>query len=126
MGIDKCVKEALNHNTILKAPQEHPGDQVVSQAISWWQYCSTSPEGKKDVVQSWTHVVTSEGVRRIRASSTAIVIVLCSVKSQCSAQPVAEDAKEANKQSRTGSTRDSLHMWQNVRNSMTTDWTQDP
>ena len=29
MGIDKCVKEAQNHNTILKAPQEHPGDQVV-------------------------------------------------------------------------------------------------
>ena len=24
MGIDKCVKDAKNHNTILKAPQEHP------------------------------------------------------------------------------------------------------
>ena len=29
MGIDKCVKEAQNHHTMLKAPQEHPGDQVV-------------------------------------------------------------------------------------------------
>ena len=29
MGIDKCVKEAQNHITILKAPQEHPGDQFV-------------------------------------------------------------------------------------------------
>ena len=29
MGIDKCVKEAKNHNTILNAPQEHPGYQVV-------------------------------------------------------------------------------------------------
>ena len=29
MGIDKCVKEAQNHYTRLKAPQEHPGDQVV-------------------------------------------------------------------------------------------------
>ena len=85
-----------------------------------------SPEGKKDVVQSGTHVAMSEGVRLVRASNTASVIVLCSVKSPCSAQPVAEDAKEANKQSRTGSTPDSLHMWQNVRNTMTTDWTQDP
>ena len=31
MVIDKCVKEAQNHSTILKVPQEHP-------------------EGKKDVV----------------------------------------------------------------------------
>ena len=85
-----------------------------------------SPEGKKDVVQSGTHVVMSEGVRLIRASNTASVIVLCSVKSPCIAQPVTEDAKESNKQSRTGSTRDSLHIWQNVRNTMTTDWTQDP
>ena len=29
MGIDKCVKEAENHDAILKAPQEHLGDQVV-------------------------------------------------------------------------------------------------
>ena len=67
-----------------------------------------SPEGKNDVVQSGTLVVMSEGVRLIRASNTASVIVLCSVKSPCSARPVTEDAKEANKQSRTGSTRDSL------------------
>ena len=29
MGIDKCVKEAQDHNTILKAPQEQTGDQVL-------------------------------------------------------------------------------------------------
>ena len=29
MGIDKCVKEAQNHNAILKTPLEHPGCQVV-------------------------------------------------------------------------------------------------
>ena len=29
MGIDKCVKEAQNHNTILKASQEYLRDQVV-------------------------------------------------------------------------------------------------
>ena len=29
VGIDRSIKEAQNHNTILKAPQEHPGDQVV-------------------------------------------------------------------------------------------------
>ena len=29
MGIDECVKEAQNHNTKLKAPQEHTEDQVV-------------------------------------------------------------------------------------------------
>ena len=46
----------------------------------------------------------------------ASVIVLCSVKFPCSTKPITEDAKEANKQSRTGSTRDSLHMWQNVHN----------
>ena len=84
-----------------------------------------SPEGKKDVVQSGTLVVMSDRVKLIRASNTASVIVLCSAKSPCSARPVTEDAKEANKQSRTGSTRDSLHMWQNVRNTMTTDWTKD-
>ena len=29
MGTDKCIKEAQNHNTILKASQEHPVDQVM-------------------------------------------------------------------------------------------------
>ena len=29
MGLDKCIKKAQNHNTILKASQEHPGSQVV-------------------------------------------------------------------------------------------------
>ena len=29
MGIDRSIKEAQNHNTILKASQEHPGDQVM-------------------------------------------------------------------------------------------------
>ena len=28
MGINKGVKEAHDHDTILKASQEHPGDQV--------------------------------------------------------------------------------------------------
>ena len=43
MGIDKCVKEAQNHNAILKASQEHTGDQVM-EMISQWQYRSMSPE----------------------------------------------------------------------------------
>ena len=34
MDMDKCVKETQNHNAILKALQEHPGDQVVYQASS--------------------------------------------------------------------------------------------
>ena len=35
MGINKGVKEAHHHNTIVKASQEHPGDQVM-------QLCSLS------------------------------------------------------------------------------------
>ena len=53
------------------------------------------------------------------------MIVFRSVKSLCSAQPITEDAKEANEQSRAGNTRDSFHFWENVRNTMTTDWSQD-
>ena len=48
-----------------------------------------------------------------------------SVKSLCSAQPITEDAEEANKKSRARSRRDSFHMWQSVSNTMTTDWPQD-
>ena len=35
MDIEKCVKEAQNHNTILKTPQEHPGgsSRVVSSFL---------------------------------------------------------------------------------------------
>ena len=29
IGIEKCVKEAQNHNVILKVQQEHSGDLVV-------------------------------------------------------------------------------------------------
>ena len=46
MGIDKCVKVAQNHNTILEALQEHTGDQVVKIVDSWSQYRSMSPERK--------------------------------------------------------------------------------
>ena len=67
-----------------------------------------------------------EGVRFIRASNTAGAIMFVSVKSLCSTEPITEDAEEANKQSKSGSTRNSLHMWQNVHNTMTTDRTQDP
>ena len=82
MGIDKCVKEAQNHNSILKAPQEHPSDQVVSQMVSWWQYRGTSPEGKKDVIEPGTLIAMRERerVRFTWESNTAGVIVLCSVK----------------------------------------------
>ena len=29
MSIDECVKKTQNHDAILKASQEHPGDQIV-------------------------------------------------------------------------------------------------
>ena len=77
--------------------------------FSWW-HRGVSLEGKKEVVQSGTHVELSERVRFIWASNKASAIVLRSVKSQCSAQPVTEDAEEANKQSSVESMRDSFHM----------------
>ena len=125
MGIDKSVKEAQNHNAILKASQEHTEDQVVKQEVPLWHHGDVPPEGKKKVVQSGTFIAVREGVRCIRTSNTAGVIMFFSVKSLCSAQPITEDAEEANKQSRAGSTRDSFQMWQNFRNAMATDWSQD-
>ena len=83
------------------------------------------PEGKKEVVQSGTQIVVREGVRFIRPSNTASMIVFSSVKSLCSAQPITEDSKEANEQSRPRCTRNNFHVEQNVRNTMTTDWSLD-
>ena len=45
-----------------------------------------SPEGKKDVIQPASLIVTSERVRFMWASNAAGVIVLCSAKSPCSTQ----------------------------------------
>ena len=44
MGIDTSIKEAQNHNTIMKASQEHLGDQVMKKMISLWQHRGMSLE----------------------------------------------------------------------------------
>ena len=54
-----------------------------------------SPERNKDVVQPGTFFVMSERVRFIWSSNTAGVIMF--VRSLCSAEPITEDAMEANK-----------------------------
>ena len=46
MGIDKCIKEAQNHNAILETLLENTGDLVVEQMVSLCQYRSMSPERK--------------------------------------------------------------------------------
>ena len=46
MGINKGAKEAHHHNTILKASQEHAGDQVMQEMVSLRKYSSMSPERK--------------------------------------------------------------------------------
>ena len=90
--------------------------------ISPWQYRSMSPERDKDVVQPGTLIVMSERTRFNWASNTAGVIMFFSVKSLCSTEPIAEDAKKANEQPRARSTRDNFHVEQDVSNTMTTDW----
>ena len=89
--------------------------------ISLRQYPSKSPETNKNVKQPGTLIVMSERVRFIRASDAADVIMLCSVKSPCSIKSITKDAKENNKQTRTGSTWDFFHVSQDVSNTMTTD-----
>ena len=74
MGIDECVEEAQNHNAMLKPPQEHPRDQVVEQAIHWWYNRGVPPEGKKEVVQSGTHIIERDGVTFIQTSNTASTV----------------------------------------------------
>ena len=64
----------------------------------------------------------SERVRLIRASIAASVIMFNSVKCLCSTEFITEDAKEANKQPRTRSTRNNFHVKQDVSNTMTIDW----
>ena len=52
------------------------------------------------------------------------MFMILSVKSSSRAKSVAEDAKNTNSEPRTGSTRYKFHVEQDVRNSMTTDWSQ--
>ena len=92
MGINKGAKEAHHHNTILKASQEHSGDQVMQEMTSLWTYCSMSPERNKYVVQQVTLIVMCERVRFSWATNTARMIMLFSVKSLSNAQPITEDA----------------------------------
>ena len=52
MNINKGVKEALYHDPILEASQEHLCDQVMEKMVSLWKY------GRhKHVVQTVTLVV---------------------------------------------------------------------
>ena len=44
LNLNKGVNEAHYHDSILKASQEHLGDQVVENMISLRQHCSMSPE----------------------------------------------------------------------------------
>ena len=81
MGVDRSVKEAHNHNAILKASQEHPGDQVVQLAI----FCGAIVACLQKGVQSGTRIVVRKGFRWIWTSNTANMIVSRSVKSLCSA-----------------------------------------
>ena len=57
MGINKGVEEAHHHDSILKASQEHIGDQVMQKMVSPWKYSSLFSEGCKHTVQTGTLVV---------------------------------------------------------------------
>ena len=57
MGMNKGVNESHHHDPILKASQEHLGDQVMQKMVSPWKYSGMSPEGSKYIVQPGTLVV---------------------------------------------------------------------
>ena len=82
MGKNKGVNKAHHHNPLLKASQEHPGDQVMQKMVSLRKYSSMSPERNNYVVQQETLIVMCERVGCIRASNTARMFMILSVKSE--------------------------------------------
>ena len=52
MGIHKGVNEAHHHDPILKASQEHLGDQVMEKMVSQWKHSSMSCH-QKDLNMSY-------------------------------------------------------------------------
>ena len=96
MGINESVKETQYHNSIWKASQKHPTDQVVKEMISLWHYRSMSSERNNNVVHPGTLIVMSERVRFIWASNAARVVMLFSMKSLCNAEPITQDSGETN------------------------------
>ena len=83
-----------------------------------------SPKRPKHVIQKKVFVVVGERVGFIRASNTTHLFIILSVKSLSRAQSVPEDAKNANSEPRTRSTRYKFHVVQDVCNSITADWSQ--
>ena len=49
MDINKGVNEAHHYNSILKASQEHMGDQVTQKMVSPWKDSRLSPDGSSHV-----------------------------------------------------------------------------
>ena len=89
MGIDECVKEVHNHNDILKASQEHPGDEAL------WRHRGVSPE-RKDVVQPGTLIAVREGVHPHIQYGKYHRFPQCEIFVQCSPlKPTSNPGREA-------------------------------
>ena len=109
-GVNKCVIEAHHHDPILEASQEHLGDQVMLKMVSSWKHRSLSPKRSKHIIQTRAFIVVRDRIGIVRASNTTRMFMILSVKSLSRAQPVAENAKNANSEPRTRSTRYNFHV----------------
>ena len=91
MSINNSVNETQYDKSILQT-FAGTSDQVAKQKMISWQYCSTSAERNKKVVQPGELIVMCERVWFFWASYTPCEIMFFSVTSLCNTEPMTEDA----------------------------------